>query len=78
MGPLPRQAFFYDDFQGIERFRKALASMLMQTFMKVARLTSSFASSFRVHDKSFQAARLQQLPTGGRSRSLESWSLTNT
>ena len=35
MAPVPRQAFFYDSFQGIERFRKALANMLVQTFMKV-------------------------------------------
>ena len=35
VAPVPREAFFYDSFQGIERFRKALANMLMQTFMKV-------------------------------------------
>jgi len=34
VAPIPRQAFFYDDFQGVERFRKALASMLTNTFMK--------------------------------------------
>ena len=35
--PVPRQAFFYDSFQGVERFRKALVNMLTNTFMKVGR-----------------------------------------
>jgi hypothetical protein len=36
--PVPRQAFFYDSFQGVERFRKALVNMLTNTFMKVGRI----------------------------------------
>ena len=35
LAPIPRQAFFYDSFQGVERFRKALVNMLTNTFMKV-------------------------------------------
>jgi hypothetical protein len=38
--PVPRQAFFYDSFQGVERFRKALVNMLTNTFMKVGRSTA--------------------------------------
>jgi hypothetical protein len=35
IAPIPREAFFYDSFQGVERFRKALVNMLTNTFMKV-------------------------------------------
>lgn len=35
VAPIPREAFFYDSFQGVERFRKALANLLTNTFMKV-------------------------------------------
>ena len=35
IAPVPREAFFYDNFQGIERFRKALANLLTNTFMQV-------------------------------------------
>lgn len=31
---VPREAFFYDDFQGVPRFRAALANLLQSTFMK--------------------------------------------
>ena len=43
--PVPRQAFFYDSFQGVERFRKALVNMLTNTFMKVGRFDAQFVWS---------------------------------
>lgn len=33
--PVPRSAFFYDDFSGILRMRAATAKLLERTFMKV-------------------------------------------